>query len=411
LAEIPCRISVRSNALVDLPHLDTFQVGARRGQRTEERRGRRAAAHRDPRDASPLDRVAGHVGKPHRSVAGRVGADPDIVVARIHFHSESIVRNVKGDRTVRAVNEGDHRAALERRGVRVGLLAYLIWGFLTIYWKQLDAFRAIELIAWRMVGAAVVMAVIVTVRRTWPTIVAALTDAGTVRRLIVAALLLTANWGSYVWAVTNDRVIETALGYFMAPLATMSIGVLVLHERPTSAQRFAFVCATVAVVVLTVSYGRPPWIALALAATWSLYGLSKRRIHLGAIESLAGETFILIAPAVAALIVFSTQPDSVVESASTRQWVFVLGTGVITAVPLMLFAFAAKTIPFTLLGPLNLVVPIINFVLGWAVYDEPVPLDRLIGFTFVWIALLAVIWDTIRRARNPRIPGAVPARS
>lgn len=308
------------------------------------------------------------------------------------------------------MNDGD-RAALERRGVQVGLLAYLIWGFLTIYWKQLDDFRAIELIAWRMASAAVVMAVIVTVRRTWPTIVDALTDAATVRRLVVAALLLTANWGSYVWAVTNDRVIETALGYFMAPLATMAIGVFVLHERPTNAQRFAFACAALAVIVLTISYGRPPWIALVLAATWSLYGLSKRRIHLGAIESLAGETFILIAPAIVGLFAFSAQPDSVVESASGRDWAFVLATGVITAVPLMLFAFAAKTIPFTLLGPLNLVVPVVNFLLGWVVYDEPVPLDRLIGFTFVWIALVAVIWDTIRRSGGARIPAAVSART
>jgi chloramphenicol-sensitive protein RarD len=307
------------------------------------------------------------------------------------------------------VNDTERRAALERRGVRVGLLAYLIWGFLTIYWKQLDAFRAIELIAWRMLCAGIVMAIIVTLRRTWPAITAALTDGATVRRLLAAALLLTTNWGSYVWAVTNDRVIETALGYFMAPLATMAIGVFVLHERPTNAQRFAFGCAALAVVVLTVSYGRPPWIALVLAATWSLYGLSKRRIQLGAIESLAGETFVLIAPAILALIALSSRPDSVVETATAPEWVLVLGTGVITAVPLMLFAFAAKTIPFTVLGPLNLVVPVVTFLLGWAVYDEPVPLDRLIGFAFVWVALMVVMWDTIRTARRPRARDALAA--
>ena len=304
----------------------------------------------------------------------------------------------------------ERERALERRGVQVGLLAYLIWGFLTIYWKQLDAFGAIELIAWRMVGAAVVMAVIVTLRRTWPTITEALTDRAMLRRLLVAALLLTVNWGSYVWAVTNDRVIETALGYFMAPLATMAIGVLVLGERPTNAQRFAFVCAAVAVVILTISYGRPPWIALVLTVTWSLYGLSQRRIALGAVESLAGETFILFVPAVIALVALSLRPGSVVETASARDWVFVLGTGVITAVPLTLFAFAAKTIPFTLLGPLNLVVPVVNFFLGWAVYGESVPLDRLIGFAFVWLALLAVILDRLAGAGRSRVPRAMVAR-
>jgi chloramphenicol-sensitive protein RarD len=306
------------------------------------------------------------------------------------------------------VNERER--ALERRGVQLGLLAYLIWGLLTIYWKQLDAFGAIELTAWRMLCAGVVMAGIVTFRRTWPTITAAFTDRAMVRRLLVAALLLTVNWGGYVWAVTNDRVIETALGYFMAPLATMAIGVFVLGERPTNAQRIAFACAAVAVVVLTISYGRPPWIALVLAVTWSLYGLSQRRIDLGAVESLAGETFILFVPAAIAVVALSFRPDSVVETAAVRDWVLVLGTGVITAVPLTLFAFAAKTIPFTLLGPLNLVVPVVNFLLGWAVYGEPVPPDRLIGFAFVWLALLAVIFDRLAGAGRSRVPRAVVAR-
>ena len=117
------------------------------------------------------------------------------------------------------------------------------------------------------------MAIVVTARRTWPTVIGALRDPGVARRLVLASLLLTVNWGSYVWAVTNDRVIETALGYFIAPLATMAIGVFVLKEQPTTAQRFAFGCAAVAVVILTVSYGRPPWIALVIAASWSLYGL------------------------------------------------------------------------------------------------------------------------------------------
>jgi chloramphenicol-sensitive protein RarD len=292
--------------------------------------------------------------------------------------------------------------AIERRGVQVGLLAYLMWGFLTIYWKRLDGFDAIELIAWRMLCAAVVMALIVSARRTWPTIRTALTNGAMVRRLVVAALLLTVNWGSYVWAVTNDRVIETALGYFMAPLATMAIGVFVLGETPTTAQRFAFGCAAVAVVILTISYGRPPWIALVLAATWSLYGLSKRRIDLGAIDSLAGETFVLFLPSVIAVAALSARSDSVAQTASVSDWGFILGTGLITAVPLMLFAFAAKTIPFTLLGPLNLVVPVVNFLLGWAVYDEPVPLDRLVGFSFVWLALVAVMWDRVRTVSRSR---------
>ncbi len=284
--------------------------------------------------------------------------------------------------------------------MQVGLLAYLLWGFLTIYWKQLAAFGALELIGWRMVCAAIVMAGITTARGTWPVIAGAFRDGAVLRRLTVAALLLTINWGSYVWAVVNDRVIETALGYFMAPLATMAIGVYVLHEEPTRAQRFAFACAAIAVVILTISYGRPPWIALVLAASWSLYGLSKRRIDLGPVDGLAGETLLTLLPAIVLLVALSGRADSVVQAADATEWVFVLGTGVVTAVPLMLFAHAAKIVPFTLLGPLNLLVPVINFGLGWLLYGEPMPLDRLIGFAFVWVALIAVMSDRIRTTRR-----------
>jgi chloramphenicol-sensitive protein RarD len=294
-----------------------------------------------------------------------------------------------------------------RRGVQLATTAYLLWGLLTIYWKQLAAFDAFELIAWRMTCAGIVMAIIVTVRRTWPIIVGALRDGGVARRLLLSSVLLTINWGSYVWAVTDDRVVETALGYFIAPLTTMAIGVFVLKEQPTTAQRVAFGLSALAVVLLTVSYGRPPWIALVIAASWSLYGLTKRRVPLGAVDSLAGETFVLFVPAVVAMAYFSTAADSVAQTASPRDWVFVLGTGLITAVPLMLFAAAAKSVPFTLLGPLNLLVPVINFGLGWLVYGEPMPADRLIGFGFVWVALAIVMADRITDHR--RSPAAAVA--
>ena len=294
-----------------------------------------------------------------------------------------------------------------QRGVQLGVAAYLLWGFLTIYWKQLQGFDAFELIAWRMTCAGVVMAAIVTVRRTWPNIMGALRHGPTARRLVMASVLLTVNWGGYVWAVTNDRVIETALGYFIAPLAMMAIGVFVLHEEPTRAQRIAFVLAAVAVAILTISYGRPPWLALLIAGSWSLYGLAKRRVPLGAVDSLAGETFVLFVPAVLAVVAFSTRADSIAQTAEIADWILVLGTGVVTAVPLMLFAAAAQSIPFTLLGPLNLLVPVINFVLGWLLYDEPVPLDRLIGFAVVWVALLVVMWDRVATHRRQLVPEPV----
>ncbi len=295
------------------------------------------------------------------------------------------------------------------RGVRLAIAAYLLWGALTIYWKQLKGFDAIELIAWRMMCAGIVMAVIVTARGTWPAIWAALTTKAGRRSLVVAAVLLSTNWGSYVWAVGHDRVIETALGYFLAPLFTMLLGVFIFHEAPTGAQKFAFAAAAVAVVVLSVSYGRPPWIALVIAATWSLYALVKRRSPLGAIDSLAGETFVSFVPAVIVVAALARTGGSIPTTASASDWLLVLGTGIVTAVPLMMFAGAAQSIPFTLLGPLNLIVPVINVVLGWVVYDEDMPLDRLIGFGFVWIALVAVMWDRVSIARRAAVQPSEPA--
>ncbi len=248
----------------------------------------------------------------------------------------------------------------QRNGVQLAIAAYLLWGALTVYWKQLKAFDAIEVIAWRMLCAGVVMAVIVTVRGSWATIGRAMGSWNGFGRLALAAALLSANWGSYVWAVGHDRVIETALGYFLAPLLTMLLGIVVYHEEPSTAQRFAFGAAAVAVLVLTVSYGRPPWVALVIAATWSVYGLVKRQSPLGAVDSLAGETFVSFVPAVVIAIVLAGGGDSIPTAAGTRDWLFVLGTGIVTAVPLMLFAGAAQSVPFTLLGPLNLIVPVIN---------------------------------------------------
>ena len=161
---------------------------------------------------------------------------------------------------------------------------------------------------------------------------------------------------------------------------------------------------------MTVSYGRPPWIALLLADTWSLYGLTKRRVGLDAVDGLAGETFVLVAPAAIALVPLSQRDGSAVEVADAVDWTFLAGTGVITAVPLMLFASAARSIPFTLLGPLNLLVPVINFGLGWLLYDEEMPADRVLGFSFVWVALLVVMVDRVRGVREPRPDASTPAR-
>lgn len=286
-----------------------------------------------------------------------------------------------------------------RSGVIAGIGAYVMWGFLTVYWKTLHEFSAVELIGYRIVSSVVLLTVVLMIGRRLRPLLAALRDPRLLGRVAVAAILLTANWTSYVWAVLHDNVIETALGYFMAPLGTMLIGVVVLGEKLRVPQRVAVVLAFAAVIVLTIGYGRVPWIALVLAATWSIYGLFKKRVPLAPQESLAAETFVLLIPALALVAWGGAQPDGVPTTADTWHIVLIAISGLVTAVPLVMFAHAAQRVPFTLLGPMQYVVPTINFLLGWLVYHEELDLTRVIGFGLVWIALVVTTVDMIRYTR------------
>jgi chloramphenicol-sensitive protein RarD len=289
----------------------------------------------------------------------------------------------------------DHELA---RGIRAGFVAYTVWGLLTIYWKELHDFEPFELIGWRIATAGVVMVGVVTARRGWPAMRAAFGNRGLLLRITAAALLLTANWNAYVYAIVHDRVIETALGYFMAPLGTMALGIVVLKERPTQAQKAAMGLAAVAVVILTFSYGRPPYIALTLAVSWSLYGLLKRQVPLTAIESLAAETFVLFIPALVVVGVMAGRAGSIPLDADATELSLAALSGVATVVPLVMFAFAASRVPFTVLGPLNYLVPTIGFLLGWILYHEALPISRVVGFTVVWVALAVMTVDRLRNS-------------
>ena len=287
------------------------------------------------------------------------------------------------------------------RGLQAAIVAYLTWGLLTLYWKQLSDFDALELIGWRVTSASVLMAVIVSATGRWGPVIDALRTRAVVARICLASLLLTVNWTTFVWAVVNDRVIETALGYFLAPLGTMALGVFVLGERLTPLKRASAVFALTAVGVLTVSYGRMPWVALLLACSWSYYGLTKRRVPLDPVASLSSELFVLAVPAAALVISGFLRTGGIPDQASSSDWPLLVGTGAITAAPLLLFAFAAKRVPFTILGPANYIIPIINFLLGWLVFDEQLPASRVVGFALVWAALILVTLDMAHQ-RLPR---------
>ena len=290
-----------------------------------------------------------------------------------------------------------------RRGAMVGFAAYVFWGLLTVYWKQLHHFNAFELIGYRVLGSAVLLIAFLAVTRRLAPLLRALRDPHLLWRVALAAVLLTANWTSYVWAVTHDNVVETSLGYFLAPLGTMLVGVVVLHEHMRTAQRVAAGLVAVAVVVLTVGYGRVPFIALIIACSWTFYGLLKRRVPLAAVESLAGETLVLLVPAIGLVVWGTGQPGGVPSTATGGQALLIALAGLVTAVPLVMFAYAAQRVPFTVLGPMQYVVPITNFLLGWLVYHETLNTTTVVGFALVWVALGLTTADTLRHARRASV--------
>lgn len=296
----------------------------------------------------------------------------------------------------------------QRQGVLVAITAYGTWGLLTLYWRQLREFDAAELIAWRIVLAALIMVLVMSLAGRWPRLAPLRTDRRLAARLLLAALLLTVNWSSYVAAVVTDNVLATALGYFMAPLGSMAIGVWVLGEHLRRLQWVAAALGVVAVVVLTVSNGELPVISLIIAASWVAYGYVKRGVPLHAVDGMAAETLVLVAPALIVAVVLGTGDSSLVRTASGGQLWYLMLSGLVTVAPLTLFAYAAQRVPLSIIGLLQYSIPVINFVLGWAVFHEPLPAGRVAGFALVWTALVVLGVDGWLNARVNRSAAACP---
>jgi chloramphenicol-sensitive protein RarD len=289
-----------------------------------------------------------------------------------------------------------------KSGVRSAVIAYALWGSLTAFWKLLNEFSAVDLIGWRVIAAVIVLWLLVTSRGQMANVVTAIRDPSVRRFLLLAAGLLVVNWSTYVGAIVSGRVLETALGYFLAPLITMTIGVTLLGERLTPMRMLAIVLVITSISILTVSYGQIPWLSFALGGSWAFYGLVKRRVPLDPIDSLTGEVTTLLPIAVVVVIISLTRSGGVGEIATGFDWVLLAATGLVTAAPLLLFAHAAPRVPFTLLGPIGWMVPVINFLLGWLAYGETMTPARFIGFAIVWLALVAVAVETVLKARSVR---------
>ena len=290
-----------------------------------------------------------------------------------------------------------------RKGMLSGIAAYALWGFFPIYWKWLQGVPALQLLGHRIVWSFLLLLVIILVTRQWNDFRSQF-NLQTFRIYLVAAILIGVNWLTYVWAVNEGFIVETSLGYFINPLLSVLMGVLFLRERLRGAQWLPITLAAIGVAYLTFAYGRPPWIALLLAFTFGFYGLTKKLAPLGSVFGLTLETGILFLPALLYLGWVQVDGTAALLHSSVTADALMIGAGLVTTVPLLLFASAAKQIPLTLLGILQYLAPTIQFLIGIFVYREPFDASRLIGFGLVWLALVIFWVENLLANRVPVEP-------
>ncbi|MFF2199004.1 EamA family transporter RarD [Streptomyces sp. NPDC058145] len=300
-------------------------------------------------------------------------------------------------------SRGEHRTGLVN-----GFAAYGMWGLVPLFWPLLKPAGAMEILAHRMVWSLAFVAVALLVVRRWAWAGELLRQPRRLALVVVAAAVITVNWGVYIWAVNSGHVVETSLGYFINPLVTIAMGVLLLKERLRRAQWAAVGVGFAAVVVLTVGYGRPPWISLCLAFSFATYGLVKKKVALGGVESLAAETAVQFVPALGYLIWLGAHGGSTFTTGGAGHSLLLASTGVVTALPLVCFGAAAIRVPLSTLGLLQYLAPVFQFLLGILYFHEAMPPERWAGFALVWLALGLLTWDALRAATRPRVVAVSP---
>jgi chloramphenicol-sensitive protein RarD len=284
-------------------------------------------------------------------------------------------------------------------GVLQASLAYAMWGLLPLYFHLVSAVAPLEIVLHRALWSLAFIFVLLAVLRRW----AWLRDIGrrprTLATFALSALLLSANWLVYVWAVNHGRVVESSLGYFITPLVNVLLGYFVLQERPRPTQWCALAIATAGVLWLTIFAGSPPWVGLVLAATFGIYGLMRKTAPLGALEGLALET-LLLAPLAAGLLAWRTSHGGSALGGDAALLGLLALAGPLTALPLLLFAAGARRIPMTTLGVLQYIGPTIQFALGVWLFHEPFAGPRLVGFMLIWLALVIYTADSLLSMRR-----------
>lgn len=299
----------------------------------------------------------------------------------------------------------------ERSGAALGLTAYLLWGLFPLYFRLLESSGPFEIVAHRALWSLAFCSVGLTVLNRWDQVRAAARDRRGTAMLAAGGLLVAVNWTLYVWGVNTHRTLDAALGYYINPLLTALLGVLLLGERLRAAQWIAFALGGAAVAVLVVAYGEVPVVALGVATSFALYGLIKNRAgrSVPALPGLALETAAIAPLALAFLAWLEWRGADTVELFSPYG-LLVAASGVVTAVPLLLFAAAAARIPLVMIGMIQYLTPTLQFLVGWLLFHEPMPPERWAGFLLVWLAVTVFAVDGARHHRRPRLADRAPAR-
>ena len=303
---------------------------------------------------------------------------------------------------------GDESGSENTLGGFYAFTAYLLWGFLPLYFLLLMPVGPFELVAWRILLSLVFCALLLTVTRGWSRIAAILRQPRVVWLTVLAGGLIYINWQVFMLGALTGHVIETSLGYFINPIATVLLAVFVLRERLRPTQWVAIGIAALAVLVIIVGYGSFPWIALTLAASFSLYGLVKKRVGpvVDAVSGLTLESLWLVPVAGVILIVVNATTGIVAGTEGPWHTVLLASVGAVTAIPLLFFAAGARRASLTLVGLLQFVAPILQFTIGAWLLQEPMPLERWIGFGLVWLALIVLTVDSLLHARRSRLAAA-----
>lgn len=277
------------------------------------------------------------------------------------------------------------------KGIWNGLAAYVMWGFFPIYWKLLHEVPALEVIVHRIGWSFILLIFVILLTKQWKDFRFAALAPKVIGIYALAGILLSINWLIYVWGVNSGFIVETSLGYFINPLISVLLGVLFLRERLRAMQWVAVGLAAAGVIYLTVTYGRPPWIALSLAFSFGIYGLVKKLAPLGSLYGLTLETALVFPIALIYLMFVQFTGTSAFLHQGALTDILLIGTGAVTSIPLLMFASAAREIPLTMIGILQYIAPTLQFLIGVFLYHEPFDQSRLIGFSLVWLALI-IFW-------------------